>query len=216
MGEESVRDQKRRETRRHVAETALGLFLQAGFERVTTTEIARAAGVSPRTFFRYFPTKEDAAIAALEPQQAAVVEALRARPDGEPLWRSLRSAFGALDDGLGMASLDAARLFARTPALVAARTRKQADWQRVLLPVVSARMGAADAGTRADLVAQALIASALACLDAATQAWAETDGTDDPAAFLDTAFAAVPRADAPVVGLAVDDVRAGSPASERP
>ncbi|MBO9534876.1 MAG: TetR/AcrR family transcriptional regulator, partial [Solirubrobacteraceae bacterium] len=54
-----LRERKKRETRRRLAETALGLFLERGFDEVSVAEVAEAAGVSKMTVFNHFPAKED-------------------------------------------------------------------------------------------------------------------------------------------------------------
>lgn len=53
------REQKKEETRRRIAETGLKLFIENGFEETTLDEVAEAAGISRRTFFYYFKTKDD-------------------------------------------------------------------------------------------------------------------------------------------------------------
>lgn len=53
------REQKKEETRRRIAETGLRLFIEKGFEETTLDEVAEAAGISRRTFFYYFKTKDD-------------------------------------------------------------------------------------------------------------------------------------------------------------
>jgi len=58
-GDRSPRSEHANKMRTALLEAALNLFSANGYEQTTTDEIADAAGVSPRTFFRYFPTKED-------------------------------------------------------------------------------------------------------------------------------------------------------------
>ena len=53
-----LRERKKRQTRQAIAETAMRLFAERGFEAVTVNEIAEAAGVAKATLFTYFPTKE--------------------------------------------------------------------------------------------------------------------------------------------------------------
>jgi AcrR family transcriptional regulator len=54
-----LRARKKQQTRRVIADTARRLFAERGFEQVTIAEIARAADVSDKTVFNYFPAKED-------------------------------------------------------------------------------------------------------------------------------------------------------------
>jgi AcrR family transcriptional regulator len=79
LKEEGLRERKRRETLRRIAEQGLKLFLTKGYEATTLDEIAEAAGISRRTFFYYFKSKEDILMAwqgggFTETVQAAVLE----------------------------------------------------------------------------------------------------------------------------------------------
>ena len=75
-----------------VEAVALGLFDERGFGDVTIEEIATAAGISPRTFYRYFPSKEDILQVRIEKRSEALRAALAARPVEEPPLLSLRTA----------------------------------------------------------------------------------------------------------------------------
>ncbi len=77
-GAPGLRERKKARTRRLIREHAMRLFREQGYAQTTIDQIAEAAEVSPSTFFRYFPTKEDVVLADdLDP---LMVEAFRAQP----------------------------------------------------------------------------------------------------------------------------------------
>jgi AcrR family transcriptional regulator len=80
-----------------IQEVAMRLFAEHGYVETTVEQIAEAAEVSPSTFFRYFPTKEDVALYdALDP---VMIEAFRAQPaDLTPL-QAMRQAMRAIFGG---------------------------------------------------------------------------------------------------------------------
>lgn len=88
----SLTQRRMARTRRQLAEVAAGLFLDRGYEAVTVEEIVAAVEVSPRTFFRYFPSKEDVLDEILVNEAEAVTAALRERPPDEPILEALRVA----------------------------------------------------------------------------------------------------------------------------
>jgi AcrR family transcriptional regulator len=61
--QEGLRERKRRETLQRIAQTGLELFLAKGYEETTLDEIAAAAGISRRTFFHYFKSKDEILLA---------------------------------------------------------------------------------------------------------------------------------------------------------
>lgn len=67
MTEEGLRERKKAQTRQGIRDAAVRLFTEHGYHRTTVADIADAAGVSPRTFFGYFPTKESVLVAEVEP-----------------------------------------------------------------------------------------------------------------------------------------------------
>src|SRR5947207_2172773 len=89
---ESLRERKKAKTRQALADTALALFLEHGFEHTTVEQIAETCEVSPRTFLRYFATKEDVLFADAGERLERFMTALEERPADEPPLRSLRAA----------------------------------------------------------------------------------------------------------------------------
>jgi AcrR family transcriptional regulator len=90
MTEMGLRERKKAQTRRLIADTAWRLFADRGFERVTVAEVAREAQVAVATVFNYFPTKEDLFFFRLEAFGADLVEAVAARAAGEPALAAFR------------------------------------------------------------------------------------------------------------------------------
>jgi AcrR family transcriptional regulator len=93
-----LRDEKRRQVRRHIAEVATGLFLDRGFARVTIAEVARTAEVSVNTVYTYFPSKEDLVFYPQEASAQRMVEMVRDRLPGES---AAAAVLGALRGELG-------------------------------------------------------------------------------------------------------------------
>ncbi|MBN6041983.1 TetR/AcrR family transcriptional regulator [Amycolatopsis sp. 195334CR] len=80
---EGLRERKKRLTRRRIADVALGLFVERGFDQVTIAEVAERADVSVNTVYNYFATKEDL---VLPPDQASpdrLADIVRGRGAGE-------------------------------------------------------------------------------------------------------------------------------------
>src|SRR5919108_6568144 len=90
-----LRERKKEQTRRLIAETAWRLFADRGFEQVTVAEVARQAEVAVATVFNYFPTKEDLFYSRLEAFGEHLVDAVAGRPAGEPVLAAFRRALMA-------------------------------------------------------------------------------------------------------------------------
>jgi AcrR family transcriptional regulator len=86
------RERKKRQTRELIAETAMNLFLERGFDRVTVAQVAEAADVSLQTVFNHFRTKEDLVFGPLASFEDALLAGVRDRATGE----SVVTAFGRL------------------------------------------------------------------------------------------------------------------------
>nr|WP_202530683.1 TetR family transcriptional regulator [Streptomyces sp. SID8380] len=145
-----LRERKKTRTRERLLRTALELFAARGYERTTVDEIAARAEVSTRTFFRYFATKEDVALATQELIERWFLQALRARPASESpvlaLRRAVLESWGELPEVAGLSvpvdlHLRTCRLVARTPALLAARLRRASESEEEMARVIAAREG---------------------------------------------------------------------------
>jgi len=85
-----LREVKKQQTRELIAAQAMRLFATRGFDQVTVLEVAAAAGVSEKTVFNYFPTKEDLFYDEVPAREAALIGAIRERRPGESILQSLR------------------------------------------------------------------------------------------------------------------------------
>ncbi|MDR7381934.1 TetR/AcrR family transcriptional regulator [Promicromonospora iranensis] len=188
----SLRERTRRAVHAEITDTALRLFAEQGFEATTVEQIATAAGISRRSFFHYFRSKEDVVLGDLEALGRRVRDALEARPESESAWDALREALKTLHaPGSGaVTALEIADMYADAPSLRAKHLEKHLRWQELFAPDIERRLGIAP-GTTADPRARAVIAAALACLDTAVEAWRESGGTADPVDLFDAAVAAV-------------------------
>ena len=188
----TLRERTRRAVRAEITDTALRLFAEQGFDATTVDQIAAAAGISRRSFFHYFGSKEDVVLGDLEALGLRVREALEARPATETSWEALREAFKSLQgpDTDAASELQIAGMYADAPSLRARHLEKHLRWQELLAPDIERRLGITP-GPTADHRARAVIAAALACLDTAVEAWRASGGTADLVQLFDEAVAAV-------------------------
>jgi AcrR family transcriptional regulator len=128
-----LRARKKRQTRAALATAALKLFAERGYEETTIADIAAAADVSPRTFFSYFPSKEDVVFAEIDDRLEEVAERLADRVPGEsPLETIRRGIVGimeALVAGHGEYGAVQIRLVAERPGLRARALQRLMDTQ---------------------------------------------------------------------------------------
>jgi AcrR family transcriptional regulator len=101
-----LRDEKRRQTRQHIAEVATGLFLECGFAQVTIAEVARTAEVAVNTVYTYFPSKEDLVFYPEEASAERMVQMVADRRPGESAAAAVLAALrGELRNGDRMVGL---------------------------------------------------------------------------------------------------------------
>jgi AcrR family transcriptional regulator len=144
-----LRERKKLRTRQALIDAAFDLFGRKGFEATTVEEIADAVEVSSRTFFRYFPTKEDVVLTIFEEQYALMAAAFDARPADEPVLTALGNAAGAMLVACeqGIHGIDperfesAQQLVMDSPSLFARVLEQHSAKQEDLTRRIAARMG---------------------------------------------------------------------------
>lgn len=194
----SLAQRKRQLVVDELTEAAFRLLTAQGFDAVTVDEIAADAGVSKRTFFRYFASKEDVIVRFLADLGTGIAAGLAARPAAEPPSAALRHAVSvplAACGEHGDRALRAVQLILRTPALHARFLERQADWREELSAELARRQGR-DPAT--DLYPRLAAGMALTAFGAVLERWSDSDGAADPAALTAEAFAVLaPALDAP-------------------
>jgi AcrR family transcriptional regulator len=154
-----LRQLKREQVRRQIEAVALDLFDRKGIDSTTVEEIAAAVNVSPRTFFRYFASKEDILLVTMDEVQGEILAAASGY-DGSV--GSLLSALVAFSEGLDQRRaelLRTVRLLGQ-PTLYSSRLRHSRQLDDSLAAVVAHHEGRAEP-TAADRALAALAASAM-------------------------------------------------------
>jgi mycofactocin system transcriptional regulator len=164
---------------------AFGLFAVKGFEQTTIDDIAAAAGIGRRTFFRYFPSKNDIPWGMFDLELERMRVRLAASPAGMPLMDALRVAlvdFNRVDPSQIPWHRRRMQLILRVPALVAHSTLRFAAWRQVVAEFVAERTGRRPE----DLAPQAIAHALLGVAVAAYEQWLD-DETADLGVLLDRA-----------------------------
>jgi AcrR family transcriptional regulator len=166
---ETLRDRQRAQILADIRRAAFPLFIERGYDAVTTEEIAAAAGVSPRTFFRYVPTKDELLLAPVRHGGTAIVGLLEERPADEPPDVALINAIITRTRSFGVADTEEWReaLLVAPDLLGKLTVHLPADKERAT-KLVAARMGV-NSGT--DLRPALLVQLAFAAADFAFQHW---------------------------------------------
>jgi len=160
--------------RARVERAALELFTLRGFDAVTADEVADAAGISRRTFFRYHPTKADAVWGDFDRHVARLDRLLRDAGDSGPVLATICSAYANVND-YGPEDLPVLRqrmrLILTEPALQAHSQLRYAEIDRVVAEYVADRIG----GAPTDLLPRLVAASTRAAAMTAFAVWLGDD-----------------------------------------
>jgi AcrR family transcriptional regulator len=181
-----LRERKRTRTRLMIQAEALRLFADKGYTQTTVEDIADAAAISPRTFFRYFPSKEDVVMWD-EYDDPVALDLLAAQPEDEPLAETIRAVVRETLEGLYRHDperlLTRVQLASTVPELRARFVEEQTRGIEQLTEVFATRRGA-----RVDELTLRVVGSAmLAAVSVALDAWQRDGGKADLLALLDRA-----------------------------
>ncbi|MFV8319038.1 TetR/AcrR family transcriptional regulator [Mycobacterium sp. 23] len=171
----NLRDRQRAQIRADIRRAAFRLFVERGYDTVTTEEIATAAGVSPRTFFRHVPTKEELLLGPIRHGGAEVVNLLEQRGAGEAPDVALINAIITRTRSFGdVESEEWREALLVAPGLLGKVTLyTQADRERAV-KLIAERMGA---DPDADLRPGLLVQLGFAAGDFAFQRWIRRSGS---------------------------------------
>jgi AcrR family transcriptional regulator len=183
-----LRERKKEKTRQALVRSALRQFSRRGFEHVTVEEIADACDVSPRTFFRYFASKEDVLFADADEQRAHLMAVLGAQSPDVPPLRALQAAVlqvAADYEGRRDIVLLRQRIVADTPSLRSRVAERHHCWESAVTGELR-RSGRAEG--MSELRLRLSVAAATTALRVATELWSEAGGEGDLRALLASAF----------------------------
>jgi AcrR family transcriptional regulator len=182
-----LRERKKQRTRDDIRAAAARLFDERGFDDVTVDEISEACDISPRTFYRYFASKEDVVLGPVESSIERLRDQLTSRPSDEAPTASLRAAFThlALDIERNPETvLRHGALIRATPSLQLRRLQRQAALEAGITPTLAQRFGDGAGDMRPAL----LVACAFSAFRIAMLTWMQDGGTGSLADLVDDAL----------------------------
>lgn len=182
----SRRERKKTQTREALVAAGVKLFAERGFAGTTIEDITDEADTSPRTFFRYFPSKEDLLVADLEAAIPLVREALAPQRADEPILDAARRAAAALAGALARPeALIQRRLTLSIPEVLGRMREIQERIDLAMVEELAKRMGV---DPELDPRPRVAASVALGAVRAAVHAWVATDGRADPAVTVERTF----------------------------
>jgi AcrR family transcriptional regulator len=155
-----LRERRKQETRQAISDIATRLFVAHGFDDVTISQVADAAGVAKMTVTNYFPRKEDLVFDRAETVIGHLAEVVAGRKPGESMLTAIRRDYAAAvaraDVTLGLSSPAFARMIAGSPVLATRELEMLLLRERALGDAIAAETGT---DTPAQRLAAALLAS---------------------------------------------------------
>lgn len=172
-----LRERKKAATRAALGDAAWSLCVEHGYDGVTVEQIARAAGVSLRTFFNYFSSKEEAVMAGDKQTAETFVRAFAARPPEEPVLVALRGALQSIyPQHIDLERLRQSRELRSHPALLPHVFAAYSAREQELTAVIADRCGL---DATVDPYPAVTASTILATLRAVVQWWLDTPAASE-------------------------------------
>lgn len=152
-------------SRAELEQVGLALFASRGFDGTTVEDIADAAGIARRTFFRYFASKNDVVWGDFDSALDELRNALEKVPDDVPMMAGLTAAILAFNDlppGAEAQHRVRMAMVLHTPALQAHSTLRYAGWREVIAEYAARRLGVESTDYEAQLLAHQTLATCVA------------------------------------------------------
>jgi len=187
---DGLRERKKARTRASIREHALRLFRENGYQRTTVQDIAEAAEVSPSTFFRYFPTKED--VVLQDDMDVRMIEALEQQPPELGPVAAVRAAARQMFASYTGADMDVLReTTALTLTVPEIRARALDEFARTISAVAEALAKRADrpADDLAVRTAAGAIIGVIMAITMPWEGWSEGGVFEDSFRQIDEALA---------------------------
>jgi AcrR family transcriptional regulator len=160
-----LRERKKEQTRSAIEDAAFRLFAERGFQATTVADIAEAADVAPRTFFAYFPSKEDVLFGDYDGTFDTFAARLRGRAPGESTFDALRAWVAAMMPELEANGDRAAlrhRLSCEHDSIASRDRHRMSRFDALIAESVAADLGDEPSDLRPRMIAAATIAALMA------------------------------------------------------
>lgn len=218
----TVRERAQRAVKDELTLVSQDLFLRKGYDATTVDDLAAVAGMSRRTFFRYFASKDDVILGKYDIFSDAIEIALHERPATESTWIALRRSFDVVvdhfdDPAKSERAVQLHRMILGNPSLTSGELVRMSRLQNRLAAVLRKRVRPLrhdPDDPRFDVLAGA----ALACLKVATSTWTASNGSRPLQVILDQAMSVLTptQEHEQPVRFVSDQASAGAPAQRLP
>jgi AcrR family transcriptional regulator len=183
------RERKKQRTREKLIDAALRLFIERGYEETRIEDIVAEVDLVPRTFFRYFCSKDDALFGWYDSVRSEAVASLRGRPRGEGLVRALAASLleiARAHHGQERIARVLHQIEAKSPEIRARRAAWLRDLQNDLASAVASRLPSSTG-----LVAATIAAAVTAAFSVAAEKWATDDAQRPLQEYAESSMTAV-------------------------